>query len=182
MISAPAPRGCYWADPGRILAGPYPSIPDAAIPGYVSDVEHLMQLGIRAFLNLHGEPYDDAARTAAETRGMKILSYCIPFEDFAAPPEAKMTEALNLLLRIVQRDVPVYVHCIAGCGRTGMLIGCYLIATGKATPENFVQQIAMRRNAAGLYGNSPDTAPQVCFVQRFGAAWLREHPIARSEN
>ncbi len=55
-----------------------------------------------------------------------------------------------------------------------MLAGCYLIVTGQATPENFVQKTADLRVDFGLSGASPDTQGRIEFVRRFATEWLRE--------
>ncbi len=158
------PKGCYWVDPGKVMAGPFP----------FSLIDELLGKGIRAFINLHGEPYDDRAKKAASARNEKILCCCFPLTDFAVPPAEKMKEILSLLLRMVDHGVPVYIHCMAGQGRTGMLAGCYLIATGQATPENFVDIIRALRTGAGLSGPSPDNFKQVQFAQQFAKDWLLE--------
>jgi protein-tyrosine phosphatase len=58
----------------------------------------------------------------------------------------------------------VYVHCFGGIGRTGTVVGCYLVRHG-ADAETALAEIARRRQGTpDGYRRSPETNEQRQFV------------------
>jgi protein-tyrosine phosphatase len=60
---------------------------------------------------------------------------------------------------------PVYVHCWGGKGRTGTVIGCYLIRHHLATRDTVFDRIAWLRRDIRPYQISPETEEQYEFVR-----------------
>jgi hypothetical protein len=68
------------------------------------------------------------------------------------------------------RRRPVYVHCWGGKGRTGTVVGCYLVRHGIAEGEAALKAIQkMRRNDPKAHEPSPETREQCDFVLRWKA-------------
>jgi protein-tyrosine phosphatase len=65
-----------------------------------------------------------------------------------------VTRALDAIDAELEAGGVVYVHCWAGCGRTGVLIGCWLVRHGMA-PHDALARIA---DARGL--GCPQTVEQ----------------------
>ncbi|MBI4172846.1 MAG: dual specificity protein phosphatase family protein [Actinobacteria bacterium] len=132
----------------RLLAGPYPA------PG---DVERLRAAGIELFVDLTeaGEygiaPYDSA--------GARHVRFPIP--DHGVPSEEQMAALLDALDAALGETRGVYVHCLAGAGRTGTVIGCWLVRHGLTGDEALVA-IAERRGAGCR--PSPETREQRALV------------------
>ena len=64
----------------------------------------------------------------------------------------------------------VYVHCWGGRGRTGTVVGCWLIRHNVAVPGRAVQEIQrLRAGTPDAHLQSPETREQVAFVQGWAA-------------
>src|SRR5260370_31991554 len=106
-----------WLVEQKLAALSYPESEDA--------FTLLWKLGIRAMINLAEEPLP------GETlRKVGILTEHIPVVDFTAPTLHQVEQALAMIHFCLDRNMPVAVHCVAGLGRTGTILACYLIGQG----------------------------------------------------
>ena len=165
--------GSYWALPGRLLAGPYPGEYDRSAAR--RNFQRMLGAGIRSFVSLM-EAREEDLPDGAEARYVPILTETaqrhghecsfarFPIPDMSIPEPHLLAAALQAVEESLERGAAVYVHCWGGRGRTGTLIGSWLIRNGLATPENFVDVIAGLRPEAK--GRSPETDEQVAFVRR----------------
>src|SRR6266852_3317966 len=95
-----------------------------------SPLRFLRELGIRTMINLAEEPLP------GETlRKVGILIEHIPIVDFTAPTLHQVEQALSMIHFCLDRNMPVAVHCIAGLGRTGTILACYLVGQGISAEE-----------------------------------------------
>ena len=111
-----------WLVEHKLAAMTYPESEDA--------FTLLWKMGIRALINLTEEPLPGEF-----LRKVGILTEHIPIVDFTAPTLRQVEQALAMIHFYLGRNMPVAVHCIAGLGRTGTILACYLVREGKSADE-----------------------------------------------
>ena len=140
-------------EPGRLIAGRHPCAwgPESA-PAEVTD---LAAAGVTLFLDLtqDGEldPYAYLVSPPARHLRMSI-------RDFSVPAHAQLVETLDEFDTELRSGGLVYVHCWAGCGRTGVVVGSWLVRHG-TSPNDALARIA---DARGL--GCPQTLEQRMMV------------------
>jgi hypothetical protein len=167
MLSRPFPNS-YWVVPGQFLAGEYPYAADSEKGR--EKVISLLKAGVRQFIDLTrpGEygllPYHPTAVEEAAQLGLTIEHVYQPIRDMGTPEIAEMAHTLATIEQSIQSGKPVYVHCYGGRGRTGTVVGCYLVQHGM-NGEDALDQIRTWRNPTpdGIYP-SPETLAQQMFV------------------
>lgn len=162
------PGDSYWVEESRLLAGPYPGDPDAEAER--RKLGAFLDLGIRRFLDLTepGEhsPYAPLLGRLAGERGAEVDHTRMAIPDFGVPAPPRMREILDRLKADLDRGDPVYLHCRGGAGRTGTVVGCYLIERGEQ-PERALMDIAADRHdlhSKRSAWSSPETEEQRRFV------------------
>ncbi len=164
--STPFPES-YWVTPDLLMAGEYPIRYDELESR--RRIQALIRLGLTNFIDLT-HPNDCMPRynlvLEDEANGyLKKASYShFPIQDRSIPTVKQMIEILDEIDHRVSKKEPVYVHCIAGHGRTGTVVGCYLIRHG-VEPQNFLQEIQKLRSLVpSRWARSPEADEQVEFV------------------
>ena len=110
-----------------------------------------MDAGVTLFLDLTHpgelEPY--ASLVVPPSRYLNL-----PIRDFSVPTRDGLVATLDEIDAELDAGGLVYVHCWAGCGRTGVVVGSWLVRHG-ADPNDALQRIA---DARGL--GCPQTLEQ----------------------
>jgi len=165
-MSAELPPGAAWVMPGLLLAGPYP-VPHDDERGRAA-LQTLLDLGVTAFIDLTeaGEcrPYERALQAEATRRRALVTYQRLPIPDFGVPDDAHMAAILAAIDEALSAGRVVYVHCRGGVGRTGTVMGCWLVQRG------FQAEDALRLVDALFGPGSPETDEQRQLVRR----WRRE--------
>jgi protein tyrosine/serine phosphatase len=167
-------RGSYWVVPGQLLAGEYPGEVDPDLTS--KKLRALLAGGIKTFIDLtdEGEINEDARvipdyrsilRRVSEEDSVQITYANIPIEDRGVPSPWTLRCILDVVDRSVADENPVYVHCWAGRGRTGTVVGCYLKRHGMAEATDVIQKLAaLRRGTPNSRETSPHTIEQIRMV------------------
>jgi hypothetical protein len=163
---------CYWVIPGRLLAGEHPGA--LAVADVRARVDALLDAGLRRFVDLTEEgerlaSYAATLRECAEARGVRTGHHRFAIRDFGVPPATTMRTTLDAIYAALAADEPVYLHCWAGIGRTGTVVGCLLREQGLGGDEALAL-IARKWRAMEKrfrHPKSPEWPEQFAFVERW---------------
>lgn len=141
--NVPAPEGVinFQVVDDKVFRGSHPR--DATF-------RELAKLGVTTIVDLRAEEGIDVDRN--ELRRLGITRFNIALRDGQVPTEAQVHQFLEI---IEHAPGKVYVHCMAGVGRTGAMVAAYLVASGQEDPAG-----ALRRNLSV----GPPSLEQLAFV------------------
>ena len=168
--AAPLP-GTYWVDVGVLLAGAYPGHVDPTLAS--ERLGLLLDLGVDWFIDLTwpGElPAYEALLPGPAARGVRApVRYSRrPIRDHGLPAaREQMLEILDEIDAARAAGHRLYVHCRAGIGRTGTVIGCLLARRG-GDGRRALAELDRLWRAGGRdrdWPRTPETEPQVRYVR-----------------
>ena len=144
----------YWVVKSKLLAGEYPD-----------KLKSFIDFGVNCFIDLTGSrfpSYEEKAK--ALSKDVKV--YCYPIPNRSVPSRNEdMKKILDSIDQNINEGRIVYVHCQAGIGRTGTVIGCWLARNGYPGIE------ALRKlnelwvdNPISKYIGTPETSLQCEYV------------------
>lgn len=169
MDKRPFPRS-YWVIPGQLCAGFFPG--DRNKASMEHKLEGLLDCGIQHIINLmepdeydqNGLPfvdYADVYRRMAHARNISATVVRFPIRDVSIPSRETMQAILDDIDHAIGRNSPVYVHCWGGKGRTGTVVGCYLIRHQLADANTVLSMIeTLRCHDERANEPSPETGEQ----------------------
>ena len=154
----------YWVIPGRFMAGEY--------PGAVEDSETKLKLRwllsqpTHLFVDLTKEnetgllPYYGILVEEAGNLSRRVMHVRLPLQDFGTPTPEQVAEVLDTLDLALSLGKNVYLHCFGGRGRTGTVVGCYLVRHGLVGGDPLARLQELRRDTPDSGENSPETEGQ----------------------
>ena len=173
----PAPNS-YWVIPNRLAAGEYPSARPSRHQEAVEKVTTLLDAGIDHFIDLTEmkerlNPYVDLANREASHRGVTIdyEQWSIPDVNVPNSP-GDMVAILDAIDAALDGGKTVYVHCWGGVGRTGTVVGCWLVRHGSTTSDALVRVAEGWRGMEKFtpWRESPETSGQREYVSNWSPA------------
>jgi hypothetical protein len=159
------PFNSYWVVPDQFMAGEYPGN-DYDQGQSERRLDALIEAGITTFIDLTEEderfPYAPLLQERAGYYQVKINYQRFSIGDFGIPTEEKMRTILDAIQQAINIGEKPYVHCWAGMGRTGTVVGCYLAENGLNGPEAL-----LKVDELCYYAPSPQTGEQKRFVRNW---------------
>ena len=160
----------YWLIEGHLMAGEYPGAPteDQARVKLAG----LLDIGIRSFIDLTEtidplDPYEDVLRDVARENGLDVVYKRIPIRDMSIPTTERMTQILERIESEMTAGRPVYFHCWGGIGRTGTVVGCWLVEEGLTGAEALRRIAELRRGTPDGRARSPESDEQCRYVREW---------------
>ena len=159
----PIPDSYVVAD--GLLAGAYPGSHDPAEARRRLRAFH--EHGVTLFVDLTHPadslaPYERLVRPVARRVGHPIV-------DMGVPTIPHMTRILDEVDGALADGGSVYVHCWGGVGRTGTVVGCWLVRHGVEDGDAVARIAELRRTVSDVDVRSPETAAQRAMVE----SWKR---------
>jgi len=156
----------YWADRGRLLAGPWPLLGCRDREAQRAAVQALLDASIRTVIDLRTPAEPPSIRSLLDKLGDDAVWIGAPILDGAAPSRPLLDAILDAIDASLARDRPVYVHCQGGRGRTGTIVAAWWIRHGRYDAEGALRELTARR-AGQPHGDhpSPETGAQLRLVR-----------------
>ena len=168
MTRPPPLPNCYWLPDMGLLAGEYPGAEDAVESA--RNLRALHSAGVDTFIDLTQagelEPYESVLETIADERRGSPAYYRLSVRDLSTPTSQQMHRILDLIDVEHARGRSVYLHCWGGVGRTGTVVGCYLVRHGLSGQEALDRIATLWQGMEKRYRapRSPETVAQREFV------------------
>jgi protein-tyrosine phosphatase len=158
----------YWVEENRFLAGEYPGSYDSETTR--QHIDKFLEAGVNTFIDLTQSyelvPYESILKEQAKIYSINALYHRFAIRDHNIPSSEIMTAILNTIDEAINNGNCVYVHCWGGVGRTGMVVGCYLVRHGSANELAVAQvnKLFKTRPNNPYFARSPESDEQVEFI------------------
>ncbi len=159
----------YWVIPGRLLAGEHPSGGSEFSPGGAagSRLEQMLKARIDSFIDLTEEgELPDYSRQLPEHVHYRRFAIA----DMSVPYNVPQTRAILAAIRsALANQRRVYVHCRAGIGRTGLVVGCFLTEEEDSGRKAIARLNRLWRQSARAetWPEVPQTPEQADYIRRW---------------
>lgn len=154
----------YWVIPQRFMAGEYPgSIQDV---GARAKLHWLLEQQANFFLDLTetGESdlkmYTHLLQEEVDLIQTAVIHKRLSIRDLSTPAEEEMVEILDTIDTALSDGQNIYMHCFGGKGRTGTVVGCYLVRHGMEGDKALELIQKLRSKIKNNPGHSPETEGQ----------------------
>ena len=133
-------------------------------------IEALRAAGIECVISLASQEemfWEHEQFDLVLNNGPFACRHFFPIHDGGVPSIELATVILNTIEDSIKRGQPVYLHCVGGRGRTGVIACCFAARHGVPTGQAVINWLAKRRYQFGLFRPSPENEEQMEYVRRW---------------
>jgi len=145
-----SPLEINWVIPRKLAGSSFP---------YSNELQILPSLNLMLVVNLTSRGLPNRLKKLLRASSVDFKRFPIP--DFALPTPQIIHQYLQTVCETLQQDKAVLTHCIAGCGRTGTMIGLFLVTHG------FSGEKALEIIHDVLGKTCPDTEKQTSLIHQY---------------
>jgi protein-tyrosine phosphatase len=127
----------YWLLPGQLMGGEWPG----------RHLDWLEYQGVSVIVNLTERSYRDE----------RFRIHRIGVPEGAGPEPPQIRRFCRLVRRALAEDERVYVHCRAGCGRTGAMLAAFLVYRERISADAAIGRVRALR-ACSIEGDAQEDA------------------------
>tara|TARA_B100000678_G_scaffold192733_1_gene161277 strand:- start:197 stop:691 length:495 start_codon:yes stop_codon:yes gene_type:complete len=113
----------------------------SAIPTSKEEIDWIKQEGVKSIVTIREEPLED--------EWIKDVNYLhVHSNDMGIPEFSDLVNSVDFIHQRITNDEPVMVHCLAGLGRTGTILACYLIKYEDMTADDAIEKVRRERHGS----------------------------------
>ena len=132
----------------------------SGIPTSIDEVRWAIEQGVKSIVTIREEPLDKS--WVQDVNYLHVLS-----NDMGIPEFNDLIYAVDFIHRKITNNEPVLVHCLAGMGRTGTILACYLVKYQNMSADEAIQKVREERPG------SIQSYPQEEIIFRFSKSLQR---------
>ena len=113
----------------------------SAIPTSKEEIDWVKQEGVKSIVTIREEPL--------ENEWLKDVNYLhVHSNDMGIPEFSDLANSVDFIHQRITQNEPVMVHCLAGLGRTGTILACYLIKYENMSADGAIEKVRQERHGS----------------------------------